>query len=245
MEFSWVRQFIGEMHQLKNERAVLRLHAREVLARLDHDLGDANLVAVLERIAQKRVGFIAAFLRLKIVRLVEKYWIDVFLIDEVLNIHRLRGLEIDMLEIFILEHDVFPLLVLVALHDLVPGNFPAILLGNTLVVNRTQIALAQQTKLEFLPSRSGIKSDRNINQTEADAAFPTCARHTKLFRRACPVYVQVGAVHRTARGRLRSIAPTNVPSTQPARVAGERCRAIRRAGSASLQSNCSDTMRQR
>src|SRR6266498_1811549 len=105
MEFSWVRQFIGEMHQLKN----------------------------------------------------------------------------DMLEIFILEHDVFPLLVLVALHDLVPGNFPAILLGNTLVVNRTQIVLAQQTKLEFLPSRSGIKGDGNINQTEADAAFPNCARHKNYF----------------------------------------------------------------
>src|SRR5437879_2006105 len=182
MEFSWIRQFIGEMHHLKNERAVLRLHAREILARLDHDLGDANLVRVLERVAQKRVRFIAAFSRLKIVRLVEKYWIDFILLDEVLDIHRLRGLEIDTLEIFILEHDVFPLLVLVGLHDLVPGNFPAILLGTTLVVNRTQIALGQQTKLEFLPSRSGIKGDGNINQTEADAAFPNCARHIKLFR---------------------------------------------------------------
>ena len=92
---SRIRQFIGEMHQLKDERAVLRLHASEVLARLDHHLGNADLVCVLERLTQKRVGFIAAFLRLKIVRLIKEHWIDLFLIDEVLNIYCLRCFQIN------------------------------------------------------------------------------------------------------------------------------------------------------
>src|SRR6266542_2891266 len=54
------------------------------------------------RVAQQRVGFIAAFLRLKIVRLVEKHRVDFILLDEVLNVHGLRSLEINPLEIFVL-----------------------------------------------------------------------------------------------------------------------------------------------
>jgi hypothetical protein len=121
-------------------------------------------------------------LRLQIVWLVEKYRVDLFLFDEVLNIDSLRGLQIDSLKIFILQNDVFSLLVFVAFHDLVPGDFLAILFGNTLVIHGTQIAFAQQTELEFLASGGGIKSDWDINQPEADAAFPDCACHTQLFR---------------------------------------------------------------
>jgi hypothetical protein len=98
-----------------------------------------------------------------------------------LNVHRLRGLEINPLEIFVLEHDVIPLLVIVTLDDLFPGNFLAVLLGNALVIDGAQIALAQQTKLKFFSSRGGIKSDGNINQPEADAAFPDCSRIQKYF----------------------------------------------------------------
>ena len=177
MQPFWVRQFIGEVHQLENERTVLRLHTGEVLPRLNHYLGDTDFVRVFKRVAQKRVRFIAAFLRLKIVRLVEKHRVDLLLIDEVLNVHRLGGLEINTLEIFVLQNHVLPLLVLIALHDLVPGDFLAILLCDAFVINGTQIALTQQTKLKFLASRRRIKSNRDVNQAEADAAFPDRARH--------------------------------------------------------------------
>src|SRR5207245_3988454 len=81
-----------------------------------------------------------------------------------------------------LKDDAFALLILITLDDLVPGNFLAVLFSDTLVVHRTQIALTQQAKLELFPTRGGIESDRNINETEADAAFPDCARHTNLIR---------------------------------------------------------------
>ena len=172
------------MHQLENESAILRLHAGKILAGFDHDLCDAHFVGVLQCVAEQRVCFVAAFLRLKVVRLIEEHWIDLFLIDEILNVHGLSGLEIYTLEIFILKHDIFPFLVLVTLHDLVPRNFLAVFFGDTLVIDRAQVALAQQTEPQFLASRSGIKSDGNVNQPEADAALPDCARHILSMIRA-------------------------------------------------------------
>ena len=131
------------MHQFKNKNTVLRLDSGQVLARFDHDLGDANLVRVLQRVAQKRVSFVAALLRLKVVWFVKKHRVDFFLIHEVLDVDGLSGLEINSLKIFILEQDVFPFLVLVTLNDLIPGHFLAVFFGNAFVIYGAQIALAQ------------------------------------------------------------------------------------------------------
>src|SRR5437660_919748 len=139
---------------------------------------------VLQCVAEQRVCFVAAFLRLKVVRLIEEHWVDLFLIDEILNIYRLRRLEINPLKVLILQDNIFALLILIALHDLVPRNFLAVLFGDTLVIDRAQVALAQQTEPQFLASRSGIKSDGNVNQPEADAALPDCARHILSMIRA-------------------------------------------------------------
>ena len=64
IELRRIGELVGEMHQLEHERAVLWFHAREILARFDHDFGDADLFLLLEGIAQQCVRLIAAFLRL-------------------------------------------------------------------------------------------------------------------------------------------------------------------------------------
>ena len=182
VEFARIGEFFGEVHQLENEYAVFRFNAGEILPRFDHNLRDADFLALCEGIPQKGIGFVPSFLRLQIIGLVEKNRVDLFLSDEVLDFHGLRCFQVDPLKILIFEHDVFPLFVFVTFHNFVPRNFLAVLFGDTLVIHRTQIAFAQQTKLEFLASRSGIKSDWNVNQPETDAAFPDCACHTQLFR---------------------------------------------------------------
>ena len=47
MQLPWVREFIGEMHQLEDERAIFWFYPGEILARLDDHFGDTNLAAVL------------------------------------------------------------------------------------------------------------------------------------------------------------------------------------------------------
>ena len=177
MELGCVREFIGEMHQLKDKRAILWFHAGEILARFDHNLGDADLVAILKRVTQECIGFIAAFLRLKIVWLVEEDRVDLIQIHKILNIDRLGCFDINPVKVFFFQNDIFAFFVLVTFDDLVPRNFFAVLLRNTPVIHGTEIAFSQQTKLKFFAPRRRIKSDGNINEAKADAAFPDCARH--------------------------------------------------------------------
>src|SRR5262245_40416765 len=172
------------MHQFQNERTILRLNSRQILACFDYNFSNADLLAVLQRIAQERISFVAALLWLEIVRLVEKHRIDLFLIDEILDVHGLSGFKINALEIFILEHDIFPLLVLVALHDLVPRNFLAVLFSDTLVAHGAQVAFAQKTKAELLSPGGRVQRDWYVDQAEADTAFPNCTCHIGLFRGA-------------------------------------------------------------
>ena len=44
VQFFGVGQFLGEMHQFQDERILQRFHAGQILARLDHDFGDADLL---------------------------------------------------------------------------------------------------------------------------------------------------------------------------------------------------------
>src|SRR6202043_3602415 len=164
----------------------------QILARLNHHLGDADFSALLERIAQKHVGFVAAFLRFEIIRFVKEHRIDLVKIDKVLDVHRLGRFEINALKIFVFQHDVFSFFILVAFDNLVPRNLPAVLFRDAFVIHGTQVALAKETKLELrLPSRR-IQGDGNVNQTETDAPFPNCT-HTKLFRTCRLIWASEGA----------------------------------------------------
>src|SRR5215469_15559325 len=165
------------MHQLKNERAVFRLNSRQILARFDDHLRNAYFVRILQRISQKHVSFVSAFLWLEIVWLVKENRVNLLLIDEVLDVHGLSGFEVNSLKIFVLKHDIFPLFILVALDNLIPGNLLAVFFSDAFVINRAQIGLAQKAEVEFLPPRSWIECDWYVDQSKADAALPNRSCH--------------------------------------------------------------------
>src|SRR5262249_57591409 len=104
--------------------AIFRFYTRQILAGLDYNFSNADLLAVLQRIAQERISFVSAFLRLQIVRLVEEHWIDLFLIDEILDVHGLGGFKNNSLKNLFPQHYVFPLFLLLAPHALLPPNLP-------------------------------------------------------------------------------------------------------------------------
>ena len=81
------------------------------------------------------------------------------------------------MKIFVLQDNVFALLVFVAFDDLVPGDFLAVFFGNALVVDWTQVFRPQKPELEFLLSRGGMKRDRDVNQTKTDTALPNCSHN--------------------------------------------------------------------
>ena len=85
-----------------------RLHPGEILARLDDDFRDPDLSRLLQRLAQQDIGFVAAFLRLEIIRFVEIHRVDFLQVDEILDIDGLRRFEIDPLKIFSFRTTNFP-----------------------------------------------------------------------------------------------------------------------------------------
>ena len=172
------------MHKLEHKRGAFGFYAREILARLDHNFGDPNLLALFKRIAQKHVGLVPALLRLEIIRFVKIDRVDFIEIDKILNVDRLRRFQIDALKVFVFEHDEFPFLVLVTFDDLIPGTSLPSFLGHAFVIDRAQVGLAQKPKLKLLPAGRRIQGDGDIDQTEADCAFPNWCVDLKIIRAA-------------------------------------------------------------
>ena len=137
MQLSGVGKFLGKMHEFENEHSVFGLHTREILARFDDDFGDADFFARLQRVTQQHIGFVAAFLRFQIVRLIEKHRVDFINVDKILDVHRLRRFQIDALKIFVFQDDELPFLILITLHDLVPRDFFAVGFRDPFVIDGT------------------------------------------------------------------------------------------------------------
>src|SRR5262249_6970720 len=81
-------------------------------------------------------------------------------------------------------------LVLEPFDDLIGRNFFHVDLGYLLVFDRAQVTHAELTKTQLLLARGGINGNRNINQPEADAAFPNRKhnfRGSRSLNRTTPV----------------------------------------------------------
>ena len=170
--FSASDKLFGEVHQLENERMLERLHSGEVLAGLDDDFRDPDLVRFCECLAEEDISLVAALLRLEVIRLVEIHRVDLLHGDKILDVDRLRRLEIDALEILFAQDDELSFRVLVAFHDLLPRHFLAVLLGNAFVVHWAQVPRPQEPKFQILPPRRRVNGDRDVNEPKADIAFP-------------------------------------------------------------------------
>ena len=117
-----VDELVLEAHDLEHERVVHRSHGDEVLLLAHRELADADHVRAGERLAQQRVGLLAALLRHQVVRRVEVARIDLVGLHEVDHLHRLARRRAHAREVLGGDDDVLALGVLVPLHDLVPGH---------------------------------------------------------------------------------------------------------------------------
>src|SRR5215813_1954434 len=93
----------------------------------------------------------------------------------------MRGLDAHLLEVLILHHNITTALVFEALHDLVGRNFLGVRFRNLFVFNGTEIAGTKLPETKLLFSRGGIDRHWNVNQPEANAAFPDGAHTGECF----------------------------------------------------------------
>src|SRR6267378_1430440 len=143
-----------------------------MLAIADHHLRNTDLGRPAERLMQDCVSFFSALLRLEEIRSVEKLRIHLLQVNEVGDVNGMRGLDSDLFKILILHHNIMAAFVFEALYDLVGRNFFRVRFRHFFVSDWAEITGTKLSKTKLFLARSRINGHWNINQTEADAAFP-------------------------------------------------------------------------
>ena len=146
----------------------------EMLALPKHDLADADSSDVRERIPEQRVRLRTRSARGRhVVGVVEVHEVDGAGWHEVGDLDGLRRGNTGLVEVLVGQHDVLPSLVLVALHDLGPGNLPPFLLAEPPVVDRAAVLPVEQPEGELaLPLDRREEADGDGHETEAERALP-------------------------------------------------------------------------
>src|SRR5436190_21905984 len=185
-----------------------------MLAIADHHLGNTNFARSAERLVQDCVRFLSTLLRLKEIRLVEKLRIDLPQINEIGDVDRMRGFDAHLLEVFILHHDIMTALEFEALYDLIGWNFLRVGFRHLFVSDRTEIAGTKLPETKLLLSGGGINRDWNVNQPEADAAFPDRTHTGQCF----PIALSLSTLT-IRRRRLVRVSENPCNSEKPSDVA--------------------------
>jgi len=164
-----------KMHQFEQEHVLLGLDGGEVLAGFDDHLGDPRLARPAERLAQQSIGFGAFLLRFEIVRFVEENRINLFERHKLDDLDALSRLDVSPAEVLVLQDDKLSLFILIAFDDLVPRHLFGIGFGDAAVIDGAEIILAQQAKGQLLALRGRVQRDWDVDQAEANRAFPNRA----------------------------------------------------------------------
>jgi hypothetical protein len=111
-------------------------------------------------------------LRFEVIRFIKEYRVDFFQPHKLDDFNALRRLDIRAPEVFVLEHDEFSLFVFVPFNYVFPRHLLAVHLRHALIIDGTQIRLAQQLKFQLFPLGRRIQRDRYVDQAEVDRSFP-------------------------------------------------------------------------
>src|SRR5207237_2687369 len=138
----------------------------------NHDFGNADLARPTKSLVQDRVSFLATLLWLQKIWLIEKLGIDLLQLDEIGDVDGMSGFDPDLLKILVTQNNIAAALVLEPLYNLVGRDFFGVGLGDLFILDRAQIGGTELTKTDLLLAGGRVDSHRNVNQPEADAAFP-------------------------------------------------------------------------
>ena len=137
-----------------------------------HELGDAGELRLLHRLHEQGVHLLGALVGPDVVRLREEDRVDLVVRDEVDDVDRLVALYLGGLEVLLVHEDVFALLELERLDDLVVGDGLVLLLADLLVADRAVVLLVHEVELELVLLHRAVKPHGHVDEAERDRARP-------------------------------------------------------------------------
>src|SRR2546429_3701157 len=138
----------------------------------DDNLGNTDLARPAECLMQNCVGFFPTLLRLQEIWSVEELRIDLFQVNEVGDVNGMRRLDSHLFKVLILHHNIIAALIFEAFYDLLGRNLFRVGFRHLFVSNGAEIAGTKLSKAKLFLAFGRKNRHWNINQPEADAAFP-------------------------------------------------------------------------
>src|SRR5258708_7374968 len=110
--------FLRVVHGVQHHSTLMRAEENSVFAVVHGEFGDGDILALLQRLGEQRIRAASGFFGNHVIRRLEVHGIHFARLHEFEDLHRLRGLRLDLLDFLRLDDDVFVLAILVALDDI-------------------------------------------------------------------------------------------------------------------------------
>src|SRR5437764_1863826 len=170
------------VHRVQDEAAFLRPQKDRVFAVVHHDLGDGDVLALVQRLLQQRVRTASGLLGHEVIRRLEVDGIDLIGFDEFEDLHRLGGLGLNALDLFRLDHDVFALAIFVSLDDFAALDDPLVHRAIELLLDAAEVVAMQHVEADVSTARAGKKTYRHRDETEGQITRPHRRWHNRPLR---------------------------------------------------------------
>src|ERR1700730_11246939 len=174
------------IHGVEHEPARMWTQKHGVLAVVHGQLGDGDVLALFQGLGQQAVWPAPRFLWQHVVRRFKKHRIDFAGFYELHDLHGLRSLRFDLLDLFGLNHYVFVLAEFVALYDFTALHHPIVGRTVILLLDPLQVIAMQHVEGDAAAACAGDKTHRHGDQAESKISRPNRSCHKFTPNRKWP-----------------------------------------------------------
>jgi hypothetical protein len=167
------------VHHGQHHGVAFHLEGGQMLRIAQDDRRDSDELRFADRLAQQGVGALAALGRRQVVRRLEEAIVDLFALDEVPDVDRAVLLQRRRFEVFLRQDDEAALLVLVALHQLVPRDRLALARADAFELDGGLVFGVKHPEAGTRVADRGVQLNRDVDETEGDRSFPQCSGHAR------------------------------------------------------------------
>ena len=154
----------------------------DVLAIVHGDLGHAHTAALPQRFEEQSVGLFAAFIGRHVIGALKVDGVDLVGLHELQDLHHLGGFGRDLLDILIVDDDVFVFLVLVAFDDVAARDGLVFRLAIHHLLDARIIVFVQQVEADGFAAGRAEQFDGKRHQTKSQMSLPNGAGHFNVLQ---------------------------------------------------------------
>ena len=185
---------VVEEHRGQREQAVADADEHQVLLRPQHEAAERGALAAAHDLEQQLVGALGAFAVARgqeEIGVVEVDRVDVLEVDEGLDLDRAGLARGGQRELLVGEHDLFAVVELVAVPDLLVGDLAVLVGAEAVRLDRRAVLLVQLVEVHVEVAHGAEELHRHVDQPEAERSAPQRARHHRPpSRLACSAAIR-------------------------------------------------------